>query len=132
MKWFIDLHLMGGPLFMNFLSLLLLAIIAQFCIAGYALYFTGSPKPVMTKNLTLGVIYLGGFSAIWGILAQGIGIWFALTEIQKAADVSPAIIMGGIKVSMIAPLYGIVIFLISSVLWFILKTRYHSVFTVSS
>lgn len=131
MKWFINLHMMGGPVFMNFLTLFLLAILVQFCIGGYFLYFAGGRRPVLTKNLIMGVIYLGGFSAVWGILAQGIGIWLALTAIQQAADVSPAIIVDGIKFSMIAPLYGMIIFLFSSVLWFILKTRYHSVSSVN-
>ena len=131
MKWFIDLHLAGGLIFMNLLTLFLLAVIVQFCIAGYFLFFTGNRRPVLTKNLILGIIYLGGFSAVWGIMAQGLGIWQALTAIQQADDVSPAIVVGGIKYSMITPLYGIIIFLISSVLWFILKTRYHSVFSVN-
>ena len=130
MKWFMDLHVAGGLVFMNLLTLFFLAVIVQFCIAGYFLFFSGDRKPILTKNLILGVIYLGGFSAVWGIMAQGLGIWRALTAIQQAADVSPAIIIGGIKYSMISPLYGLMIFLISSVLWFILKTRYHSLFSV--
>ena len=132
MKWFMDLHIAGGLIFMNFLTLFLLAILVQFCIGGYFLFFAGNKRPVLTKNLILGVIYLGGFSAVWGILAQGMGIWLALSAIQQAADVSPAIIIGGIKASLIAPLYGAIIFLFSSILWFILKTRYHSVSTTGS
>lgn len=128
MKSLINFHLSGGPVFMYFLTLFLLTIVALFCIAGYSLYFSKSPRPILTKNLILGIIYLGSFSAVWGILGQGVGIWLALSAIQAAADVSPAIIVDGIKISMIAPLYGISIFLFSSVLWFILKTRYHSAF----
>jgi hypothetical protein len=78
------------------------------------------------KNLILAIIYTGSFAAVCGILGQGLGIYQALYAIQMAGDISPALIMGGIKVSMIAPLYGILILLISSLIWFGLKIKYNT------
>ncbi len=128
MKWFIELHVKGGIPFMSVLTVLLIGILIVFFVTCYALYFKASPKPAKTKNLVLSVIYLGSFAAVFGIFAQGFGIMSALSAIQEAADVSFGLIVSGIKISMFAPLYGVVIFLFSSVLWFILKTRYNSVF----
>ena len=63
---------------------------------------------------------IGLFSAITGIFGQLIGLYEAFSAIEKAADISPSILMGGIKISMITTLYGIVIYLISILIWFVL------------
>jgi len=52
---------------------------------------------------------------VWGILGQGLGLYQAMTAIQAAADVSPAIVLGGLKVSTIAPLMGLSVFAIALV-----------------
>ena len=63
---------------------------------------------------------IGLFSVITGIFGQLIGLYEAFSMIEKAMDISPAIIIGGIKISMITPLYGIVIYLISIAIWLVL------------
>jgi biopolymer transport protein ExbB/TolQ len=55
-----------------------------------------------------------------GILAQTIGIYQALVAIQQMGNVSPAIIFGGFKVSMIAPMYGLIIFVITLIIRLVL------------
>jgi hypothetical protein len=45
----------------------------------------------------------------------------AFSEIEKAADISPGIVFRGIQVSMISTLYGIIIYLISIIIWFTLS-----------
>lgn len=44
----------------------------------------------------------------------------AFSTIEKVVDISPFLIFGGLKVSMITTLYGIIIYLISILVWFIL------------
>lgn len=63
---------------------------------------------------------LGLFAFITGILGQLIGLFSAFTAIEKAMDISPAILAGGLKVSMITVIYGTVIFLLSYLFWFLL------------
>lgn len=63
---------------------------------------------------------LGLVAFVFGILGQMIGLFSAFTAIEAAMDVSPAIMAGGLKVSMITPMYGMVIFIISYVLWVLL------------
>ena len=60
---------------------------------------------------------LGLFAMVAGFLGQMIGLFSAFTAIQQAQDISPAIMVGGLKVSMIAPMYGILIFLLSYLVW---------------
>ena len=55
-----------------------------------------------------------------GILGQLIGLYSAFSAIERAMDISPAIMMGGLKVSMITTLYGILIYLTAILIWFVL------------
>ncbi len=63
---------------------------------------------------------LGLFAFIAGILGQSIGLYEAFTVIEKVTDISPALMAGGLKVSMITPIYGMLILLLSYLFWFIL------------
>jgi len=63
---------------------------------------------------------IGLFAMITGILGQLIGLYEAFSAIERAGDISPGLVYSGLKVSMITTLYGIFIYLISLILWFVL------------
>lgn len=63
---------------------------------------------------------IGSFALVTGILGQLIGLYMAFSAIEQAGDISPSLMMGGLKVSMITTLYGILIFLLSLLLWLVL------------
>lgn len=114
------LFYMGGPLFMGILTLLLLIILL---ITILFLLRIVSGKSVSNSSFTHQLSYLksiGLFSAITGVLGQLIGLMMAFSAIERVGDVSPQIVVGGLKVSMISPLYGIAIYLLSIILWFLL------------
>jgi len=129
MRTIIELHFMGGPPFMFVLSSLFLIILILATYSAILLLFRKNSKTTILKNTILGIIYLGVFALVWGFLGQGIGIYQALWAIQQAADISPAIIMGGIRVSLITPLYGMIILLIASLIWYFLKVKYNTIIT---
>lgn len=66
---------------------------------------------------------IGLFSLIIGITGQMVGLsamFSAIEEaIQKGEEVIPVLVYGGIKVTMIVTIYGMLIFLFSLALWFI-------------
>ena len=123
MKAFYELHLMGGMLFMSVLFFILVGILILTVIGFIKAYGKPEVNTVALKNVVHAIKFAGGFAAVWGILGQGIGIYEACIAIQEMQDVSPALLAGGFQVSMITALYGIIIFLVSHILWFILKTR---------
>jgi len=125
MKTITELHFMGGPIFMFTLTGMLIIILALAIVTYLLLLKKHDSDERLLKNLMLSIIYIGGFASVWGILGQGLGIYQALYAIQMAADISPAIIFGGIMISMIAPLYGIIILLLASLFWFGLKIKYN-------
>ncbi len=113
---FIDFYRAGGP-FMNLISIMALLTIFVAVWKSFELF---SQRTATTKLLDL--VLLGGSVALaTGLLSQIVGIVQALNAIMEAADVSPALVMGGAKVSFYAPIYGFVVFIISMLFYFLLK-----------
>ena len=101
-----------------------LIVVLLFAVKFFELFFK---RNLSEKRLGSGIhtiLFLGSFGAIFGILIQILGIVQALTAIIEAADISPQIVMEGVKISFYNPIFGIVTFLISGIFWFILQTRY--------
>ena len=66
---------------------------------------------------------LGLFTLIVGIAGQMNGLYAMLSAIEdefaKGMEVNPALVFEGIRVTMICTIYGLLIYLLSFVLWFI-------------
>jgi len=120
-EWFI----MGGSIFMSILTILLVIIVAMSIYYALAIASGKAAEKANFKHQLKYIKSLGLFTAITGILGQLIGLFSAFTAIEAYNDISPAIMAGGLKVSMITTLTGIVIYLISVVIWFLLDLWYH-------
>jgi putative Mn2+ efflux pump MntP len=119
-EWFV----MGGSLFMSFLTILLVIIVA---VSVYFAIVISNGKAKDKTNFIHQLKYvksIGLFTMITGILGQLIGLFMAFTAIEVAEDISPAILAGGLKVSMITTLTGTFIYLISILIWFLLDLWY--------
>jgi biopolymer transport protein ExbB/TolQ len=113
------LFYMGGPLFMGILTFVLIAMLAW---TIYHLFPVLTGKEInlsKTKSKLKHIKTIGTFALIFGILGQLIGLYQAFGIIEEMGDVSQSLLAGGLKVSMIPTLYGIVIFMISMLLWFV-------------
>ena len=58
---------------------------------------------------------LGLLGLSLGLLGWMVGFCQAFVDIMKAGDISMGVVCGGIKVSLIAPMYGILVYLVSVV-----------------
>jgi len=119
------LFYMGGPLFMGILTILLVILLV---ITVVFILSIASGKAVGMANFRHRLTYLkslGLFTMITGILGQLIGLMTAFSAIEKAADISPGILAGGLKISMITTLYGIFIYMLSILIWFLLDLWYN-------
>ena len=56
-----------------------------------------------------------------GLLSQVVGIVRALEAIKVASDISPEIVMNGAIVSFYAPIWGLIVFVLTMLLYYILK-----------
>jgi H+/gluconate symporter-like permease len=104
--------------------LIAMAVVVVFIIKARDLFFK---KNLEGKKLRSGihtVLFMGSFAGVFGFLIQIVGIVQALAAIIEAADISPQILWEGAKRSFYNPIFGLLTFLVSGVLWFILQARY--------
>ena len=103
---------------MSILSLLLIMSVGWLLYHFLKMTKTGpEEKENLLRKLSYGKS-IGLFALVTGILGQLIGLYSAFSAIERIGDVSPAMLYGGFKVSMITTLFGIIIYLISLSLWF--------------
>jgi hypothetical protein len=124
-----DWFVMGGAAFMSILTILLVITVA---VSVYFAISIANGKALDKEGFRYQLKYvksLGLFTMITGILGQLIGLFSAFVAIEGAGDVSPAMLAGGLKVSMITSLTGIVIYLISIAIWFLLDLWYQKKLT---
>lgn len=116
MKLFIE----GGPLFMGVLTLIGLVMIAwSIAVSRHVFLQYHVEEAAVRHNITY-IKSIGLFALIVGIFGQLIGLYQMFVAIQQLGTVSPAILAGGLKVSSITTLYGIFIFMVSYVIWFVM------------
>ncbi len=115
----------GGPLFMGILTILLLILLATAVIFAINIFSGKSQKSESFVHRLTYVKSMGLFTMITGILGQLIGLLMAFGAIERAGDISPQMVYGGLKISFYTTVYGIVIYLLSILLWFILDLWYH-------
>jgi len=114
-----DLFYQGGPLFMSILTILLV-IMTVWIVYHLVRVFQSQQlnREKVLRKLKYGRS-IGLFALIVGILGQLIGFYEAFSVMERVGEISPALVYGGIKVSMITTLYGIIIYLFSIALWFV-------------
>lgn len=107
----------GGMFGMMVITICALLALILTVVKAYDVFAKGN---IDKKGLS-GILFFGSMAPLTGIIWQMIGLMQAFEAVEIAGDVSPALMMGGLKVSMIAPLYGLFVLFFSALFWFILK-----------
>ena len=115
----------GGP-FMWPLIIMALVLIGLAIKKAIDLFQRTDQSAENLKKGLPAILHLGIFCLFWGVLSQAVGLYQMLAAVEAAGDVSPSLLAGGLKVSMIAPLFGLIIMVLSMVVWFALRLRYRS------
>lgn len=113
----IETYKAGGPFSMFIITLLGLSMLFFVVKSGIKIFVK---KNYSGKGINY-ILMFGSLSFILGLLAQAIGMFQAFEAIQQAGDISPAMIAGGLRVSMIAPLYGAFYFILSIPIWVVFR-----------
>ena len=114
-----DLFFMGGPEFMGLLTVLLIAATAWIIYHFIKAYNANhADLEQCLRRIGYGKS-IGLFSMTVGFLGQLIGLTSMFSAIAQIGEVSPQLVYGGIKVTLICPIYGILIYLFTLLLWFI-------------
>ncbi len=118
-----ELFYMGGPLFMGILTLLLLCMLALATYRGIQIARDDIKYESTFRHQLTHIKAVGLFALVFGIFSQLLGLYQAFSAIERAGDISPALLMGGLKVSMLSTIYGVIIFLISYLIWMALDYK---------
>ena len=94
------------------------------------LIIVGSIIFISVKNIkepynTNGIVLLGIFSALVGILATYLGVNAAFNAVPEISNISPQILINGLKTSLITSFTGGIIMLISTALWYFFIKRHN-------
>ena len=81
-----------------------------------ALLIAAWKAPRWVKEIGIAAVVV---SVLWNMA----GLYQALGAIQMAGDISPAVVCGGLKVSMISTFYGLIVYFISLIIRIIHKPR---------
>jgi hypothetical protein len=127
MKTLSETMQMYGGIFLWFQILVILLIVVLAAIRFRQYYGNKELGSLPFHKSHHAILFLGIFNLIWGMLTQVVGFVMALNAIIEAADVSPALIMEGLKNSFVSPLIGLGSILLGALLWGILHGRYTSI-----
>jgi hypothetical protein len=123
MKTLEEVMQMHGGIFLVVQVILIIAILAIFIQKGFRYYVRkDSHRPEFIRSHHL-ILFLGIFSFVWGMFMQLVGFVQALNAIIEAADVSPQLILAGLRNSFINPVIGLSTLLLAALLWAILHAR---------
>jgi hypothetical protein len=85
------------------------------------------PAPHTPAELERGlpaILALGIGAFVFGVLGQVLGLMQAFNAIEAVGDISPALLAGGLKVSMIPTMLGLCTMFVAGSVWFVLRSRY--------
>jgi biopolymer transport protein ExbB/TolQ len=68
-----------------------------------------------------GLLFWGAFSVVLGLLGTAVGIIQIAQAIMLAGQVEATLVWGGFGVSLVTLIFGLLIFLLAAVLWFVLR-----------
>ena len=108
----LEVLLNGGP----FMMILLILV-------GSIIFI--SVKNIKEPYNTNGIVLLGIFSALVGISATYIGVNAAFSAVPEISNISPQILINGLKTSLITSFTGGIIMVISTALWYYFIRRHN-------
>ncbi len=114
-----ELGFIRWPLLFSFL-----AVIGLAAWSALRLFRPTATPDLHSKAWLDAILFWGGFSAISGVLGTLVGFTIVTQSVEAAGEVNVTLMWGGIKVSMLASLLGVLILALAALLWFVLQLRW--------
>ncbi len=102
----------GGPVFTYLIFILLLVIIGLFI---YEIIRKGEGSKIISL-----INHIAWFAVAWGFLGRTIGLIRAFDSVTAAGELTPRLLADGIKMALLDPLMGLIVFLIARLFMIIL------------
>ena len=105
---------------MLLIGLIALAAASVAVVGTFSSGALASRAPALARAVRHAAVFL----LVMGILSQAMGLYQALSAIEGAGgEVPPAMVAGGLKVSFIAPIFGLIEFLVLYALSAVVRMR---------
>lgn len=117
-----DFLFQGGPV-MWIIVIFLIIDLVMLINAITKLFGSGEKKYTVIANNLNTAQWLGAISAVTGLLGTLSGISLAANAISQADNISPAIVWGGMHVALIPFIFGLYIFILTSLVVLFLKRK---------
>ena len=75
------------------------------------------------EKLNSTILFIGGFGLLFSLFYRTIGMYTAFSVLEVTSDISPTLVASGLKASLVAPLYSLFLFLVTSIIWFIFRIK---------
>jgi hypothetical protein len=114
----LDIYIAGGVEYMHPVTLVLIVLLVM---AGRLVFKKMRHQPLEESNFKV-LLQLGMLGLALGTFGTIIGFFQALHALSEMTETLPFnVIMGGLKVALITVIYGLIVFIISMVLYFVLR-----------
>lgn len=110
----------GGPGFMT-LHYLMWILVISFTVIAIKSIRNKNYKKLEKLNTT--ILFIGGFGLLFSLFYRTMGMYSAFSVLETTSDISPTLVAGGLKSSLVAPLYSLFLFLVTGVIWFVLRLK---------
>jgi len=91
--------------------------------AGLRVSRLSGPDPRVESGVDA-VLFWGAYAVVLGVLGTVVGIYQAAGAIEQAREIAPGVIWGGIGVALTTTIFGLVLFALSLLVWYALRTAY--------
>jgi len=98
--------------------------LAVITLSVYFVYLTakgGKKCHILAKKILEWILFLGSLAFLIGILGQVVGLMGVMEALTIAGMASPEAFASGIRVSLLAPVHGIILFIFSFVIWYLFR-----------
>lgn len=110
----------GGPSFMSIVYIMWIIVIVT-SIRFLLNYFSEKKDLQKLSKQNSTVLFAGSLGFLFGAYGHMLGLYGALNAVEKAGDIAPSLIAGGLRVSLLTVIYGFGLLIVSSIIWFIFK-----------
>lgn len=112
----------GGPFFMT-LHYLMWILVIVFTILATKNFRTTNRNYKKLEKFNTTILFIGGFGLLFSLFYRTMGMYSAFSVLETSSDISPSLVAGGLKASLIAPLYSLFLFLVTGIIWFIFRLK---------
>lgn len=116
---------LSGGVLMYPLLLIAVGVIAAAIRTAVLLYGERRASPLAGRWLQA-ILFWGAISVLVGLLGTTVGVIQMAQAIALAGSVSATLVWAGFGIALVTTIFGMLIFLLSAVLWFLLRLRYQA------